>query len=195
MESIPWAKGIVVGRNIGMLPNLKELVVDFDACMESLSYSAVLHRLFLRETSRSDAGTFKEKGSHNTLSENIDSPSKTPVYFQNLETIEFGNCGGPVHFLYTPSLVGRIQYPSEGLAGNDFWNPNVIWESMRNFPKLKKWRLHASYGAVDDAFEPIAVKWPCESGAVTGQMVNKVLPGGTQRWDFVEIDWPEGLDG
>jgi len=202
-KSIPWAKGIVFGRNIGTLPNLKEFFIDFDSDQNNLGYTGVLHRLLLREPSRFYAGKFGKRSLDNLLSENIHSPPNAPLYFQNLETIEFRNCGGPEHFLYTAAMHRRIQYPSEGLSCNDLWHTCVIWESMRNFPKLKNWRLHAFDGGLDrEGVDPSSttVNWPCACGCgtVTGQMVEKRLPCGIWTSSinyrtFVEMDRPEGL--
>ncbi|KAL4535647.1 hypothetical protein Ndes2526B_g06532 [Nannochloris sp. 'desiccata'] len=194
-KSIPWTLGTVVGRNIGTLPKLKEFILDFNTSEGSLSYSAVVNRLLLREPSRSGAGGSRKIGIYSTLSENIHSPPTSPLYFQNLESIEFRNCGGPEHFLYTPTMQRRIKYPGEGLASNDFWHTCVIWESMKNFPKLKKWRLHAFDGGLDERVEAIEVNWPCACGCgtVTGQVVEKELPCGCGTKTFVEIDRPRGL--
>lgn len=194
-RSIPWSLGIVHCKNIGALPKLKELQVDFNASEGNLSYSAVLNRLHLREPRRSGPGASRNNGNYNTLNDNIHSPPREPRYFQNLESIEFLRCGGPEHFLYTPTMHRRIQYPSEGLASNDLWHTCVIWESMKNFPKLQKWRLHAFDGGLDDVTEPLEVNWPCACGCgtVTGQLVEKEVECGCTVRSFVEIDRPEGL--
>ncbi len=199
-KSIPWKLGIVMGKNIGVLPKLKEFTIDFETSEQHLGYSAVLNRLLLRAPSSSQgAGGSKRSGSshNNSTNDNIHLPPHPPLYFQNLESIEFLNCGGPDHFLYTPTMNRRISYPSEGLAANDLWHTCVIWESMKNFPKLKKWRLHAfDDGPDSNRVEAVDVSWPCACGCgtVTGKVVEGVLPCGcgTSR-TFVEIDRPEGL--
>jgi hypothetical protein len=205
-KSIPWSLGIAVGKNIGTLPKLKEFIIDFDTSEQNLSYSAVLNRLQLREpgysSGRSGASGSRRRrrsgggGRYNTVNDNIHLPPDPPLYFQNLESIEFLSCGGPEHFLYTPTMHRRVRYSSEGLASNDFWHTCVIWESMKNFPKLKKWRLHAFDGGLDEAgVEPLEVNWPCACGCgtVTGHVVENELACGCGTRTFVEIDRPEGL--